>query len=166
MFANLEIGSWLLDDPGHESLRVGHDHAEALIVLDLLGPDDAIGIEPIDQGQIRLEHRVDEDDQDRSVHEWAGEIHGTRRPVLDLLLDEARGILVARPSVRFDLLLEMAGDENQLFHVQARQPVHDPIHHRSPGHLEERLRHEIRVGPEAGALARERNDDLHDQPRP
>ena len=68
---------------------------------------------------------------------------------------------VARAGVRLDLLLEVAGDEDQLAHVQPVEPVHHPVHHRPPRHLEQRLGHEMGVRPETGALPGERDDHLH-----
>src|SRR5690349_23918452 len=50
----------------HVPVGVGDDHAEALVVLDLLHPDHAVRVERLDDRQVGVEDRVDEDDeQDR-----------------------------------------------------------------------------------------------------
>ena len=71
------------------------------------------------------------------------------------------GNRVARARVGLDLLLEVAGDEDQLAHVQAVEPVHHPVHDRPARHLEHRLGDQMGVGPETGALPGERDDHLH-----
>ena len=73
-----KVQSWYLDLTMIEKYwgaeRVYHHTApinmlyglhEALVILDLLGPDDPVGVAAIDQRQVGLEHRVDEDDQHR-----------------------------------------------------------------------------------------------------
>ena len=55
----------------------------------------------------------------------------------------------------------MAGDEDQLLNVQLIHLVHDVVHHRTAGDPDQRLGNRLREWEEAGALSRERNDDLH-----
>ena len=68
MFARFEIGvvgfSTILR---HVAVVVGHDHAEALVVLDRLHPDDAVGVGAVHDRQVGVEDRVDEDDEHRLV---------------------------------------------------------------------------------------------------
>ncbi len=52
----------LLDDPRHVPAGICDDYAEALIVFDLLGPNDAVGVGRIDDGKIGVEDGVHEDD--------------------------------------------------------------------------------------------------------
>src|SRR5207237_9407736 len=47
----------LLDDLGHVSLLIRHDHAEALIVLHLFAPDDAVRIDFSYDRQVGVEPR-------------------------------------------------------------------------------------------------------------
>ena len=74
------------------------------------------------------------------------------------------GPAVAAPRVGLDLLLEVAGDEDQLGDIESLEPVHHPVHHRTARDLEQRLGNQVGVRPEPGALARQRDDDLHVQP--
>jgi hypothetical protein len=64
---------------------------------------------------------------------------------------------------RLRAFLELAGDEDQLGNVEPLDPVHHPVHDRPAGDLEDRLRDEMGVGAEAGALPGQRNDHLHGQ---
>ncbi|MBK7594111.1 MAG: hypothetical protein IPJ11_02390 [Gemmatimonadetes bacterium] len=151
----------LLDDLGHVAVGVGHHHAKALVVLDLLGPDDPVGIEGLRQREVGLEDGVDEDDHHRPVDERPREVDRSGGAILDLLLDEARGDGVAAPRVRLDLVLEVPRDEDELLDVEAGELVHHPVHHRTAGDLQHRLRDQVRVRPEPGALPCGRNDHLH-----
>src|SRR6476620_512795 len=56
----------LLHDFGHVAFGIGDDHSEPLIILHLLGPDDAIGVSTLDQAEIGLEDGVNKDDQYRA----------------------------------------------------------------------------------------------------
>ena len=91
MFARLEIGV-----DGFSTIfvmlpsLVGDDDAEALVVLDLLHPDDPVGVGALDQRQIGVEDRVDEDDEHRLVDVRPRQLHGAGGAVLHLLLDEPR----------------------------------------------------------------------------
>ena len=140
----------LLHDAGHVALGIGDHHAEALVVLHLLGPDDPVGIGPVDEREIGLEHGVDEDDQHRPLHVGARQVDGARGAVLHLLLDEPRRNLVLGPGKLLHLLLQVAGNEDQLGDVEALEPVHHPVHHRAAGHLEQRLGHQMGVRAAAG----------------
>jgi hypothetical protein len=140
---------------------VGHHHAEALVVLDFLGPDDPVGVGAVDEGEVGLEDRVDEDDQHGLLHEGPREVDRARRPILDLLLDEPRRPAIPRARVALHLLLEVARDEDQLRDVEALEAVHHPVHDGATRDLEQRLRDQVGVRPEPRALARQGDDDLH-----
>src|SRR6267378_27364 len=114
-FGNRRIG--LLHYLCHVALLVGHDDAEALVVLHFFGPDDAVGLRRFHDRQIGVEQCVHEDDDDRSIYVWTGKIHRARRPVEHLLLDEARGNVVVLPNVGFDLFLQMSGNDDQLIEL-------------------------------------------------
>ena len=152
----------LLDDARHEAVGVRHHDAEALVVLDLLGPDDAVGVGAIDDRQIGVEDRIDEDDEDRLIDVGTGERDRTGRTVLYLLLDEDRSHIEGASGVLLDFLLEMARDVDDLLDVaKFSEVIEDVRHHRLPGNAHHRLRHDVRVWPEPRALAGERDDDLH-----
>ena len=151
----------LLDDPRHVPLRVGHHDPETLVVVHFLGPDDPVGVGPVDQGEVRLEHRIHEDDQHRTRHVRPGEIDRAGGPVLHLLLDVHARHPVASGRVFLDLALEVSGDDQQLGDVDGSERVHHPVHDRTARDLEHRLRHEMGVRPEPRALARQGDDDLH-----
>ncbi len=154
----------LLDDLRHVARAVGDHHAEALVVLDLLGPDDPVVGARRDDREVGVEHRVHEDDHHGPVHVRPGQVDRARRAVLHLLLDEPRRDGVPLAGVGFDLLLEVPGDEDQLLDAEPLQAVHHPVHHRPARDLDERLRHRVGVRPEPGALPCQRNDDLHAKP--
>jgi hypothetical protein len=161
MFARLEIG---VDDLRHVAVLVGDHHAEALVVLDLLHPDDPVRVRLPDLREIRLEDRVDEDDQHvLALDEGLRELHRAGRPVLHGLLDELgreRGKL--RPRVFLHLLLQVAGDVDDLGHrPELHQILEDVRHHRLAGDLQHRLRDQVRVRPQPRALPRQRDDDFH-----
>src|SRR5207253_115640 len=100
--SDLDRRTRLLDDAGHVAPRVGDDHAEPLVVLHLLGPDDAIGIHPVDERQVGFEHRVHEDDEHRGVHVGTRQVDGARGAVQLLLLDELRWNVVMLEDVSLE----------------------------------------------------------------
>jgi hypothetical protein len=117
------------------------DHAEALVVLDLLHPDDPVGVGRLDHRQIRLEDRVDEDDQHVLIDVRLRELHRAGGPVLHRLLDEGGGELELRLRVVLHLLLQVARHVDDL--LDAAEPLEileDVRHHRLAGDLEHRLR--------------------------
>ena len=90
------------------------------------------------------------------------EPHRARRAVLHFLFDEHRRKRIRGARVVLDLLLEMAGDVNDLLHVaEPLEIFHHVVDDRLAGDLEHRLGRDVRVRPEARAFARQRNDDFH-----
>src|SRR6185503_15812239 len=69
------------------------------------------------------------------------------------------GILVA--DVLLDLLLEMPGDDDQLFDIELGHFVHHVIHHRPSGDPDQGLGDRPGAGEEPGAFACEWDDDFH-----
>ena len=152
----------LLHDLRHVALLVRHHDAEALVVLDLFGPDDTVSLCVFHDRQVGVEQRVHEDDDHGSVHVRAREIYRARRPVEHLLLDEARRNVVVLPHVRFDFLLQMARDDDQLLELPGSlERVHHVIHHRPARDIHERLGNALGQRQEASAFARHRHDHFH-----
>ena len=119
--------------------------------------------EPLDEGEIRVEEGIDEDDEHVLADERTRELDGTRRAVLDGLLDEMGvevGILLA--DVALDLLLEVPGDENGLANAELLQIVENVPHHRPVAHAKQGFRRDVGMRTQPRALACERDDDFHD----
>ena len=155
-------GARFLDDLGHVALRVRHDDPEALIVFDLLRPDDPVRLRVLHDRQIGVEQRVHEDDDHGTVDVGPSEVHGAGGAVEDFLLDEARGDLVVLPHVLFDFLLQVTRDDDQLVELPGPpQRIHHVIHHRPARDIHERLGHALGQRQEAGAFAGHRHDDFH-----
>src|SRR6266571_328952 len=95
-------GVRLLDDPPHVASAVRHDHPEAAVVLDLLGPDDPMCVRRLDEREVGVEQGVHEDDQDRTLHVGPREIDRSRRAVQRLLFDESRLDVVMLDDVALD----------------------------------------------------------------
>ena len=97
----------------------------------------------------------------KSLGKTEGAGGAMRREELEGAADEAQGPADWPESDARSLVLEMAGDADQLGNIEAVQRVHHPVHDRPPGHPEQRLRNQVGVRPEPGALPRQRDDDLH-----
>jgi len=145
---------------------VGDDDSESLVVVHLLGPDDAGLLRPerLHDGQVRVEERIDEDDEE-VIPFGVGprELHGAGRSVLNLLLHESGveiGIFLA--DVRLDLLLQVPGDEDGLVDAELTKVVEDIAHHRLVPHPDQRLGRDVGVGAETGALSCQGDDDFHE----
>ena len=152
----------LLDNPGHVTVLVGDDDAEALIVLDFLRPDDAVVVAVLDDAEVGIENRVHENDQHRLIHERLRQRHGAGRPVLYRLLDEHARDIVRRSRICLHLFLQVAGDVHHLLHVaEFEHIVHHVAHDRAAGDLQHRLRRHVRVRAETSAFAGEGDNDLH-----
>jgi len=132
MLARFEIGvlafSTILR---HVALLVGHDDAEALIVLDLFGPDDAVG--PWSSFTI---DRSASNSVSTKITITGPSTYGRARftapavPSSTFCSMKRRGNVVVLPHVRFDFLLQMPRDDDQLVELPgAAQRIHDVIHH-------------------------------------
>ena len=120
------------------------------------------GVRRLDHREVGLEDRVDEDDEDVLVDVRLRELDRSRRPVLHDLLDEHRRQRELRLRVLLDLLLQVAGDVDDLVDAaQSLEILEDVGHHRLAGDLQHRLRHEMRVRPEARPFAGQRDDHFH-----
>lgn len=152
----------LLHNAGHEARGVRLNDAEALIVFDLLGPDDAVGVGAVYDRQVSIEDRVHEDDEDRLVDIGSRQRDRTRGAVLHLLLDEHGAHIEGASGVLFHLFFEVARDVNDLLDVtELSEIVEDVRHHGLSRDAHHRLRHDVGVWPEPRALAGQRDDDLH-----
>ncbi len=151
----------LLDDAGHVAARVRHDHTEPLVVLHLLGPDDSVGVDPVDERQVGLEYRVHEDDEHRGVHIGTRQVDRARRAVQRPLLHECRFDVVPFDDVPLDDVFEMSRDDDELVDVEPLHGIHHVVHDRSPGDPDERLGDPLGERQEARAFPGERDDDFH-----
>src|ERR1700680_4540476 len=152
----------LLDDLRHVAVFVGDNDSEPLVVLNFLDPDDSVCVHALHLGQIRIEDRIHENDEDGLVHVVARERDRPRRAVLHFLLNEHGRHVDLRARVLLDLLLEMTRDVNDLLDIaQILELVEDVRHHRLAGDLHHRLGREVRVRTKPGALARQRDDHFH-----
>ena len=143
-------------------MLIRHDHAEALIVLHLFGPDDAVRIDSPDDRQVGVEQRIDKDHDDRSVDIWARQVHRARGSVEYFLFNEASGNVVVLAHVSLDFFLQMAGDDNQLLELPGpAQRVHHVVHHRPPRDVHERFGNALRQRQKARAFACHWHDDFH-----
>src|SRR6266480_80496 len=136
----------LLDDLRHVAILVGDDDAESLVVLDLLHPDDSIGVDAFHLAQIGVEYRVHENDEHGLVDVVSCERNGAGSAVLNLLLDEHRWHIHLRARVLLDFFLQMAGDVDDLLDVaKFFQLVEDVRHHRLPRDLQHWLGGDVRM---------------------
>src|SRR5207244_6070843 len=117
-----------LHDALHIASRIGHDHAEPLVVLDLFHPDVAVRFGALHYAQVRLEQRVHEDDEYRAVDEGPREIDRPRGAIQRLLLDEFRLDVVVLNDVSLYRFFKMSGDDDQLVDVQIADRVHYVVH--------------------------------------
>src|SRR5574341_292047 len=152
----------LLDDLRHVALLVRHHDAEALIILDLFGPDDAVRLRRLHDGQIGIEQRIHENDDHRPIYVGTCQVHRARGAVEHFLFDESRRDVVVFANILFHFFLQMPGDDDQLLELPgAAQRVHDVVHHGAAGDIDQRLGHALRQWQEARALDGHRHDDFH-----
>ena len=164
MFARFEIGV-----VGFSTIfvmlpvRVGHDDAEALVVLDLLHPDDPVGV-----GALARRERSASKIVSTKMMSTGWSTYGCASftapavPSCTFCSMNTAGSGVLRPRVLLDLFLQVAGDVDDLLDVaELLEVLHHVRHHRLAGDLEHRLGREVRVRTEPRALAGQRNDDFH-----